>query len=122
VRSFLANPMAHLAVFAAVVTACFVMYVLAGASVSPSFDSLATVGWWLMLILWTDADARRLRRLPCFDFGFLVGVFFPVSVAWYCMWSRGWRGLFLIVVLLALWFAPYVTASVVWLVKYGRAV
>ena len=95
-RPFLANPMAHLVVFATIVTACFVTYVLAGRSVSPSFDGLASIGWYFMLILWTDADARRLRQVPCFDFGFLVWVFFPVSVAWYCVWSRGWRGLLLI--------------------------
>ena len=120
-RWFLGNPMAHLVAFAAGLTACLCIYLLAGVSVSRPFADLSAVGWSIMVVLWADADARRRLRVPCFDFGFLLAVYFPLSVAWYCMWSRGWRGVLLIGGLLALVVVPYAVAGVVWLVLYGRA-
>jgi hypothetical protein len=73
--------MAHLIAFSVALTAGFATYLLAGLSISPAFEGLASLGSALMLVFWVDADARRRRRVPCFDFGFLVGLLFPLSVA-----------------------------------------
>jgi hypothetical protein len=71
--------------WSAAVASGFSVYLAAGLSASPAFQDLAVVGWAVMLVLWVDDDARRRRRIPCFDFGLLVGVLFPLSVAWYCI-------------------------------------
>ena len=120
-QRFLGKPMAHLLAFAGAVTVGFAAYLLAGVSVSPAFEELAAVGWALMLVLWADADARRRRLVPCYDFGLLVGVYAPLSVVWYCVWSRGRRGLLVVAALAALWVAPNVLAQLLWLALYGRA-
>jgi hypothetical protein len=39
---------------------------------------------------------------------------FPLSLAWYCLWSRGWRGLLVLLALLALWLLPYAAAIAFW--------
>jgi hypothetical protein len=41
---------------------------------------------------------------------FLV-VTFPVSIAWYCFWSRGWRGIKLLLGLGGLLFLPIFAAT-----------
>lgn len=92
--------------------------VLAWARVAPSAGTEAVLGfgWALMLLLWMDADARRRRRLSCYDFGFLAALFFPLSLVWYCYWSRKWGGVLVLLLLLVLWLAPYVLALVFWAV------
>ncbi len=70
----------------------------------------------VLLLLWMDADARRSGHVPCFDFGLFAILTFPLSLAWYCFWSRRWRGLLVLLLISALWLAPYVAATVYWLV------
>jgi hypothetical protein len=65
------------------------------------------------LVMWIWADARRLRRIPCFDFAFLVGVFFPISLVWYAYWSRGARGMLTLLAVAALWMGPVLATAVV---------
>ena len=75
---------------------------------TPSHDVETVLGfaWTLLLLMWMQADARRRRCVPCFDFGFLAYATFPLSIAWYCVWSRGWRGLRLLLGLFCLFFVP----------------
>ena len=58
---------------------------------------------------------------PCFDFGFLVAVFFPISLVWYAFWSRGVRGVLLLGAMLGLMLIPWLSAIVVLLLRYGLA-
>jgi hypothetical protein len=46
-----------------------------------------------MAVLAIVNDARRRRLVPCYDFGLYCWVSFPLTVTWYCLWSRKWRGL-----------------------------
>jgi hypothetical protein len=87
----------------------------------PKIQTVLSYGWAFLLVIWMDADARRLRRLPCYDFGLFVGIFFPLSLLWYCWWSRRWRGLLVLLLLLALWFIPQFMAGMFWLALYARA-
>jgi hypothetical protein len=109
--ALVAHPLAPLVALALATSVALCGFSAAGAAPSPGAELVLSYGWALMLLLWMDADARRLRRLPCYDFGLLAAVFFPLSLAWYCLWSRGWRGLLVLLALLALWLLPYVAAA-----------
>ena len=83
------------------------------------FDLAASFCWSVLLAFWIVADARRRTGVPCFDFGFFCYLFLPVAVPWYCCWSRGLRGLQMLVAIALLWLAPYVVANIVWLAMCG---
>lgn len=114
--SLVAHPLAPLVALALATAAALCAYVAAGTAPSPGAELAFGYGWALMLLLWVDADARQSRRLPCYDFGLLAILLFPLSLAWYCLWSRGWRGLLLLLALLGLWLLPYLTALAFWVV------
>ena len=115
----LLHPIVPLVLFSLVTAAMLCAYTLAGEALSPETDTLVAFSWVVLMLMWMEADARRLRHVPCYDFGLLAWVTFPLSTAWYCFWSRGWRGLLLVFVLLALYFGPWLAASVVWGIKWG---
>jgi hypothetical protein len=85
----------------------------------PSEDVLrmSSVALALACILWVMADAQMRRQTPCYDFGFLVAVFFPISLLWYVFWSRGWRGFLLLGALIGLMLLPSVAAVVAWALR-----
>ena len=60
-----------------------------GATDTDALARLTSFGLSLAFVIWVMADAQSRRRTPCFEFGFLVAVYFPVSLAWYVFWSRG---------------------------------
>ncbi len=93
------------------------VYVLLGEEPPQSVLTLSSTVQSLFILYWVVADARRRRRVPCHDFGFLVGIYLPVSLIWYLVWSRGLRGLLLLggfVVLVAL---PQICAVLVGILK-----
>jgi hypothetical protein len=49
----------------------------------------------IALVLWVTADMRAHGRTPPFDLPFLLLLVFPISLFWYCIWTRGWPGLLL---------------------------
>ena len=104
---------------AALSAAFQVAHVAAGRPPSESTQQLVVIGLALAIVLWIMADARRRRQTPCYDFGFLVAVYFPVSLIWYVFWSRGWRGFLTLVGLVGLWFVPWFTAMAAWVLRYG---
>jgi hypothetical protein len=89
-------------------------YVVLG--VEPPGLAANTLGYILVffVILWVLEDARRLRRVPCFDYGFFLALGFPVSVVWYLLWTRGLRGLLTLGIFVGLYLAPWVFAVAVW--------
>jgi hypothetical protein len=102
------HPIAPLAAYSLVATVLLCAYPLAGAADADGFFSVVFA---VMVLLWMDADARRLRRVPCFDFGLLAWITFPLSTLWYCFWSRGWRGIFVLLILLVLLLGPFIVAN-----------
>ena len=93
------------------------VYVLLGEEPPQSVLTLSSTVQSLFILYWVVVDARRRRRVPCHDFGFLVGIYLPVSLIWYLVWSRGLRGLLLLggfVVLVAL---PQICAVLVGILK-----
>jgi len=113
-RQLLLSPFVPLVGLSVITTVRLCAYLLLGASPSPLSDVIIVLGWALLLVLWIDADARRSHRLPCYDFGFLAGVTFPASLVWYCVWSRGWRGLLVLLGLIGLVYGPWLVAAVLW--------
>jgi hypothetical protein len=61
----------------------------------------------IFVLLWMIEDAYRRRSTPCFDFGFLICVFFPLSLLGYLVWTRGWWGLVVFAGMLAAIYVPW---------------
>lgn len=87
-------------------------YAITGADMSPLAESLCGLGPPLGAALWVEADARRLRRVPCYEFGAFVLFGWPVVVPTYCFWSRGRAGWRLTLALIGLILAPSLLASI----------
>jgi len=68
---------------------------------------------WLMLVVWMTTDAKERRQTPGFDFGFFLLILYPISLFWYCIHTRGWRGLGLSLGLLLLTQLPAISTVVV---------
>jgi len=114
----IAHPFAPLIVFAAIIALVFSGYLAMGVTPSTDLQAIVAVMWALLFATWVMADARRGQSLP-YDFGFFCYVFMPIIVPAYCFWSRGWRGALTLATLLAIWFAPYLVAIVLWTFLYG---
>jgi hypothetical protein len=116
------RPLAPMAVLVAAVAASsvfFIAHVAAGPPPSETVQALTSLALVLSFVLWVMADARSRRRIPCYDFGFLVAVFFPASLVWYVLWSRGWRGLLTLAALIGLMLLPSVCGTVAWIIRHG---
>ena len=118
-RQLIFHPLAPLLLFTLIASALFAAYPAAGIDSSPTFVAVVQLIWGLLLACWVVVDARKERRIPCFDFGIFCYVLLPITLPWYCFWSRGWRGGFLLAALYGLGMAPYITASIVWGMFYG---
>ena len=75
------GPMGMLVAVVVASSVFLIAQVAAGAAPSDEAQQLTSFGLALAFVLWVMADARRQHRTPCYDFGFLVAVFFP------CRWS-----------------------------------
>jgi hypothetical protein len=113
------GPMGVLLVAIGMFSAFQVAFVIVETTRAEAVSELTSFGLALTFVLWILLDAQRRRQIPCYDFGFLVAVFFPLSLGWYVFWSRGWRGIFLLVALLGLILVPQVSASVAWTLRHG---
>ena len=106
------GPMGMLVAAVVASSAFLIAHVAAGAIPSDEVQQLTSFGLALAFVLWVIADARSQHRTPCYDFGFLVAVFFPASLVWYVLWSRGWRGWLTLGALIGLMLLPWVFATV----------
>jgi hypothetical protein len=110
-----------LVALAAIMAAFASMYVLLGENPPSDLEWLFGFCQFLFVVYWMVLDARRRHRVPCHDFGFLAWVFLPVALPWYLIWTRGLRGLLVLVLFLILVMVPWWCATIVWMVKYGQA-
>jgi hypothetical protein len=117
----LVHPLAPLVILSMMTGLLLAAHVAVRINLSPITEFLMSFGWFLMLVLWMDADARSRRRVPCYDFGMLAVLTFPLSVIWYCFWSRRWRGILFLLLLGGLFYAPNIGAIILHeLVRLGR--
>jgi hypothetical protein len=103
----------------ALLSALEFVYSAAGANPPDAVARLAPVAFALACVFWIVADAQKRRQTPCYDFGFLVAVFFPISLVWYVFWSRGTRGILLLAAFVVLMVLPSVFAVAAWLLRNG---
>jgi len=105
------HPLSPLVFYSGYVTVWWFFYLRTGYYL-PALEAVALwISCWLT-IRWMVADARRRQEVPCFDFGFLCVLMYPTSLIWYCISSRGWRGLLMLLLLSCLCLAPALLASV----------
>jgi len=113
-QRLLLAPFAPLVLFSLMQAAFLTCLVVLDGHSSPILDAVLSFFWLLALVHTLVEDARQ-RAVPCFDFGFFLILFFPLSVLWYCWWSRRWRGLLLVLVICGLWVFPWLTVLCAWL-------
>ena len=113
------SPFVALLISISVIATFQIGYVVAAMPPSPASTMLMQFAPSLALVFWIDADARQRRRTPCYDFGLLMVLFFPASLIWYPVWSRGGWGFLSLIGLLTLMCVPYFSATVVWDLLYG---
>jgi hypothetical protein len=109
-RSLLFHPIGPLLALALFTGLAFWAYDVSRMALSPLAEGLLSLAWLVVLVLWMEGDARRRGQVPCFDFGLLAALLFPVSLVWYCLWTRGWRGLLLLLGLVGLYVSPGLVA------------
>lgn len=120
---WLKNPLVHVAGYSLAATVFLLCFVRTAEDFLKGPATLVNFGWSLMVLCWMEADARLRRRLPCFDFGFLMGLAFPVSVGWYCIRSRGWGwGTLLLLTLISLLLLPHFIAVCFALLLHALAI
>lgn len=115
------KPMAILVAAVAASSALLIAEVALGPPPSELVVDLTSMALGLATMLWVVADARTRRQTPCYDFGFLVAVFYPASLVWYVLWTRGWRGLITLAALIGLMILPWFSASITWIITHGAA-
>ena len=72
----------------------------------------------LFLWAWMLRDARTRRCVPCHEFGFLSGIYFPAAFLWYLFWTRGWKGFGLLAAFFGLLIFPGIVAVIVGLIAH----
>jgi hypothetical protein len=114
---WLKSPFLEIVLLMAVLAVLEPIYALVASVPGPAPRNIAEIIFRYALpyttALWIVADAKERRRTPCFDFGFFVLATWPLSLFWYCISSRGWRGLGLSIGLIALAIVPVVTTFAV---------
>lgn len=72
----------------------------------------------LAVVLWVVQDARQRHIAQVHDFDWLVWTFWPLSIPWYCVKSRGARGLLLLAWLAGLILLPWITWLVITWIRF----
>jgi hypothetical protein len=96
-------------------------YAAVGRAPSENVSRMSSLAVALACIVWIMADAQLRRQTPCYDFGFLVAVYFPISLVWYVFWSRGWRGFLVLGAVLGLMLLPALAEVVARAIRSGLA-
>jgi hypothetical protein len=91
-------------------------YLVTGTSPSPSAELLLQATLPFAISLWVLWDARALRCTPCYDFGMFIYFGWLLVVSAYVLWTRGWRGLLVLLMFLTLFMLPVFAGIVAWYV------
>jgi len=106
-----------LCLYSIVFTLFAVAYPVLGAEPSRPAALLFSYGSPAAAAVWIDADARRRRRSPCWEFGAFVVFAWPLAVPTYCFWSRGRAGWRLFAGLAAVIVGPAVLGNLLYMVN-----
>jgi hypothetical protein len=111
-----------LALYSAIFTCFAVGYQVLGSEPSRPAALLFSYGPPAAVAVWVEADARRRRRTPCWEFGAFVLFAWPIAVPTYCFWSRGRAGWSVLVGLLAAILAPTLLGALLWILYQALGV
>ena len=111
-----------LCLYAGVFTLFAMAYQVTGAEFSRPAALLFSYGTPAAVAVWIDADARRRRRSPCWEFGAFVVFAWPVAVPTYCFWSRGREGWRLLGGLVAVIVGPGVVGTLLYMLYQALGV
>jgi len=91
------------------------LYAAAGVAPSSRAQVFLIFAPTLAVVLWVVQDARHRHIAQVHDFDWLVWTFWPFTIPWYCVKSRGARGLLLLAWLVGLILLPWITwLMIVW--------
>jgi hypothetical protein len=115
VMHLLAHPISQIAILSAGMAILLPVYGIAQAMnpspAAPVVMFAAQYALPITIILWIASEARDRRQTPCFDFTFWLLVFWPLSLFWWCIKTRGWWGVLVALGLLVLASVPAVFAT-----------
>jgi hypothetical protein len=74
---------------------------------------ILTYGIPILLAHWVAADMRQRGLKPPYELPFFLMLVWPISLFWYCAWTRGPEGLGLALGLVALSWLPTVITLIV---------
>lgn len=66
----------------------------------------------VFVLLWMAADAQHRRCTPCYDFGLLMSLLFPLTLLAYLLWTRGWWGIAVFMGIMALVYFPWIAIDI----------
>jgi hypothetical protein len=95
------------------------VYAAAGTEPSPVVALFLSFAPLFAIVLWLQGDAARTGVGAVHDLGWFLLMAWPIVIPWYAFRTRGPAGWRLIVGLLGLIVAPYVTALVVGYFMWG---
>ena len=68
----------------------------------------------LSIMIWVVWDARSRNCTPCHDFGFFVYLWWIFAIPGYLIWTRGLRGLLVLIGFVLLIMMPWVAHGIAW--------
>lgn len=90
------------------------MYVFSGVPYSLLAEFIVFYTLPIALMIWVLWDAQSRRCTPCYDFGFFVYLGWLVAIPGYLVWTRGWRGLLVLIGFVVLFLLPLIAPVVAW--------
>ena len=95
------------------------MYIYRGVPFSPLAEFIATYTIPLAIMIWVVWDAQSRRCTPCYDFGLMVYLGWMLAIPGYLVWTRGWKGIFILLGFALLFLMPWISASILWQWRWG---
>ncbi len=105
-----------LLVVTAMLCGFFMAYAISGAGPSQNAQLIGSYTFPFAVLFWIQADARKRRCTPCFDFGLFLYMFPIFLVPGYLLWTRRFAGVLVALFLLLLYCLPWLVAVLVWII------
>jgi hypothetical protein len=80
--------------------------------VSDVAQSLWSLAFVFLIIMWVFGDAKERKFHKPFDFGFIIYVFWPILFPWYLVNTRGHEGILIFLGFIMLWIAPLLSGII----------
>jgi len=115
---WLKSPLAQIAALSLAMAVLMPLAVPGAARHFIAYSTLGVIAVYaipIALAHWMAADYRARGHTLPYELPFFLMLVWPLSLFWYCAWTRGPQGLLLAVGLFFLAYLPQFATSVVWL-------